>query len=316
MSGFSYVAFITPPSKQSFAMAMSEGTLLVGVLIGNSINGVLADRLGVANMAYISAGISVTPGLITFFFMADERKESTSRLTGGGWRWRDVIGFSNIISSIKCVFKRRKGRGRILLLLTFVIYAGPYFSTMGYGSASFLYYAKEQGFTISQYSVLNGYRDGMKGIGGAAILYSLQRWLKPECFNLMIGANAVLTVGYLVMSISALPASAWMGATLHTSQTLMTSLLRALQTSLCDKDEYGRMFAFDALFQVVTNQVVAIGFKSVYAATVVVWPEFFFVLCAIILILTMIVVTVEAIIKDSHDKLMYSVLDVNSNAPT
>ena len=54
MASYSYIATISPENKRALRIAMLEGIMLVGNLIGSTLCGVIADNLGLYVNAYIS----------------------------------------------------------------------------------------------------------------------------------------------------------------------------------------------------------------------------------------------------------------------
>ena len=300
MASYSYIATISPENKRALRIAMLEGIMLVGTLIGSTLCGVIADNLGLYVNAYISASLSILPCVVTVFGITQTKRDTEKEGHSTSWSWRNALGFRNLSSAFRCLAKRRPGRGRILLILSFFINAGPLFTTTGLGATTFLYLVKHRSWTLTEFSTYNGVTDAVAGVGAALILFTSWKYIKPDFFHLTISCCAFGVLAYTIMSIPGLPANFWIGGVLSVGVATLMALIKAFQTRLCGQDDFGKIFAFDAIYNILTTNAVVILFKSIYSATLPVWPEFFLVLNAAVLLITMIVIGVVAVIYDHH----------------
>lgn len=303
MSAFSYVALITPEEKRPFHMAISEGTLLFGVLIGTTINGFIIDDFGLDKLAYITAGITVLPLIITVLFVTDVTS------TNHSYTWRDIIGISHILDAFKTVYKKRPGYSRLLLNLSFVMYCFVFLAIQVLMAGSFLYFVKQRGLTYSQYSIFNGYTSAMKSIGGPLVVYIIKRFFKPDDFHFAIGCATSMAIGYTVMSINSIPYSMWIGGTFWLTQTSLFAIIRTTQTTICSKDELGKLFAFDAILQCVLSQTTTIAGKVIYTWSLSFWPGLFLAICAFLIVCSMISIAVYAYFHEKNLALSPKTLD-------
>ena len=309
MAGFSYVALVTPPDKHPVYMAFFEATILVGVLLGNTLNAAIVDTLGLDVMAYISAGASILPCLIIIFSVSNTKHLKTSEEK---WRWKEILGWRNLLSAFHCILKKRPGIGRLLLILTFLMYAGSFISSIGFSTTSFLYFTKQKGMTVTLYSSFLIYEEAMKGLGGSFILLAISMCKKPvDYFHLLITGYVFDISAFIIMSLPFYPVGAWIGCAMFVGHTITRAQVRALQAQLCDRDELGKMFAFDSIYQVIVNNAVSIGYRAVYSATLEVWPECSFSLCALVLLMSMVVAVFVSFLKQRHELLLKD--DSNNN---
>ena len=297
MAMLSYVGLVTSQEKRAFYMAIAEGVLLFGVLIGQTINGFIIDDLGLDTMAYITAAVSVLPVIVASVFVTD----ATS--TRHRYTWRDVITLSHMFDAFKTIYRKREGHKRKLLSLCFVMYSLPFVSVCTYMAGSFLYFVKERGITMSEYSIFNGYSSALKSFGGPLVVYLLKRFINPDQFHFAMGCAVSQIFGFTLMSIDIIPDSMWIGVTFIMTQTAYFALIRNLQTTICDKNEYGQLFAFDAILQCVLQSVVGILAKEVYTASLSFWPGLFLALCAFFYLCGMMVTIAVAYYHDK-DKSM------------
>lgn len=292
MAVFSYVALVTTPEKRAFYMALSEASLVIGVLIGTLVNGFIIDDLGLDTLAYITAGISVIPMIVSIAFVTDVT--STSHTSS----WRDMIGTSHFLDAFKTLYKKREGYSRLLLNLCFLIYSLLFVGTVMYMGGSYLYFVKERGLTMTEYSLFSAYVNVMKGFGGPSLVYVINRVFKPDEFHFAAGCGVSMVIGFIIMSIDAIPHSMWIGGAFMMTQTTFYAIIRDNQTKICSKEELGKLFAFDAIIQVIMTCVTAIVAKEVYTWSLTFWPGLFLALCAFLTICAMVVLNIFTFIHD------------------
>lgn len=300
MAAFSYVALVTPAEGRAVHMAIGEGVILIGALLGNTLNAAFVDNLGLDKVAYISAAISILPCLVIVLLVVDS---ASVKSLNEKWKWTEILGLTNLLSAFRCILKKRPGQGRKLLILTFILYAGPFVSSIGFSSNAFLYFTKERGMTLSDYSTFLVFEEAMKGLGGGIVLFLLAKFVEMEFFNLLIISCAIEILGYVSISLPFYPVCVWVGAIFFIGHSIVLALVRSLQAELCDKNELGMMFAFDSIYMVTINNFASIGFHAMYSASFQVWPEMTFAVCALILILSMVVIIFVSILKDRHDSI-------------
>lgn len=294
----SYLGLITSLETRAIYMAVAEGTVLVGSLVGTLANGFIIDNYGLDTLTYITAGISVLPLIIALVFFTDVVNPSNQSTT-----WRDVVGFSHVTNVFRTVYRKRPGYQRMLLNLSFVMYALPIMTVNCSIAGSFLYFIKERGLTMSEYSTFDGYRSAVKSFGGPLLVFLLKRFLNPDQFNFAIGCAISQVIGYTIMSIAAIPKSMWIGATFLLTETSYFGLVRALQTWICSDHEFGSFFAFDGILQCFLNNVISILTKEIYSESLLFWPGMFLAICAFFHVCSMIVTSVIAYFYDKDQNM-------------
>ena len=287
MSSFSYVALITPKDKTAVAMAICEGTILVGMLLGNVLNGPIIDRTSLPTLTYINSGFALLPLVIVAIFVTDVTSHSTVQYT-----WRNVIGLSHLLDAFKCVFKKREGNSRLLLNLSFVAYSLTYVGSAGLAANSFFYFVKEKGMTMTEYSVFTGTSSVLEGVTGPGILLLVRRFSKPHRNNISILACASVALGYMFLSLTPIPHIEWLGLLFLSGKLVFYAEIRLLQTKLCNKEELGRMFAYDALIQLLLGAGAAVLIKLLYSATLQIWSGMFLAVFSLLMVFAMVVVTI------------------------
>lgn len=299
MAEFSYVALITSMESRAFHMAVAEGTLGFGMLIGNTINGFIIDDLGLDALAYMTAGIAVLPLILSMVFMRDV-VHTSGRVTPS---WRDVVGFDHVLDAFKTVYKKREGYNRLLLNLSFVLYSFPFIANIIFASGAFLYFVKEVGFSMSEFSVFNGIRVASVCFGGPILILIVKKIKKVGDLDFAMGCTVVLALAMIIMSQPGIPYGLWVGCILSFPQGCMYALVRTIQTKICGRDELGRLFAFDAIMQCVLTTAMAIGAKVVYTESLIFWPSLFIALCGFMMLCAMIVIVVMSLLRNLHDSM-------------
>lgn len=294
MASFSYIAYVTPPEKRTVNMAIAEGSLLIGALIGQTANGFIIDDFGLDTLAYITAAVCVLPMLIGLVFMTE------AMTITGKTNLKDAIGVRNLLSAFQTLYKRRAGYSRMLLNTSFVLYAFPmvaYHSSMAGG---FLYFVKERGLTMSEFSIFNGYVTALKGVGGPLIVLLIKKYFKPDEYDFAMACAVSSAIGYTVISIDTIPGSMWIGGAFLMFQAAFFAVVRVIQTQHCSNVEFGKLFAFDAIMQIALTQLSSTLVKQVYASSFHVWPGLFLALCAFWHICSMAVLAIVRYYSSKH----------------
>ena len=299
MAVFSYIALISPVETRAFHLAIAEGTLGLGSLIGTSINGVIIDDMGLDTMAYLTAGIAVVPVILSLVFVRD-----ALYMTGGKPpNWREVVGFSHVLDAFKTIYKKRQGYKRLLLNLSFVLYAFPFVAMLIFSSGSFLYFVKEIGLSMTQYSAFNTFRVVGFCVGGPALIYVIRKLRDVPDLDFAMCCNVMMALGAIIMSQPSIPGSMWIGSVFLFPYGSMFALIRAIQTKICGKEELGRLFAFDAIMQCILTTTITIGARELYTESLSFWPGLFLAIQALILVFSMIVIIIMSRFK-SYDRVL------------
>lgn len=297
MASFSYIAYITPPEKRTVNMAIAEGSLLMGALIGQTTNGFIIDDLGLDTLTYITAAVCVLPMVIGFVFMT-EAVTNTGKST-----WRDAIGVRHLLGPFSTLYKRREGYSRIILNTSFVLYALPYVAMHFYMVGGFLYFVKERGLTMSEFSIFNGYVTALKGIGGPLVVLIIKKFFKPDEYDFAMACTVSSVIGFTLISIDSIPASMWVGGAFLMFQAAFFAVVRVIQTEQCSKVELGKLFAFDAIMQIVIGEIGTVLVKQIYASSLLFWSGLFLALCAFLHICSMVVLAIVRYYSSKHNAL-------------
>lgn len=292
MSSFSYIALITPKEKITFTMSVCEGTVIIGLVLGTLVNGPLIESTSLADMAYINAGFTVLPLIIVWIFVTDVTHTGRRKYT-----WREVVGASHALESIKCMFKQRPGHSRLLLQLSFVTYSCSFVTISGFLGNSFLYFVKEEGMSLTVFSVYSALGLAGRGACGSGMIWLANRFGVTDRSNLLVGSLVSIFVGFTIMSIDGIAYNAWIGAIFLCTQTVVFAEIRSLQTEICKLDELGKLFSYDALIQLILSAVAAASFKWMYSATLNIWPGFFLMVCAFLHLLALVLVVIMDRVK-------------------
>ncbi|XP_067933863.1 lysosomal proton-coupled steroid conjugate and bile acid symporter SLC46A3-like [Watersipora subatra] len=296
VSSFSYLAIVASRDRVAIIMSMCEGTLLAGVLIGNLINGPIIDATSLSTLAYINTGITLSPVLIVVFFVTDVTSTSDNDYT-----WKDVFNFDRISDVYKFIRKKRKGNTRLTLFLCYITYSCVYLVTTGLSANDFLYFVKNRGMSMTEYSLFSGLLSAAKTILGPMIIYLGRRFVKTDRFNLLMFACTLPPIGLILMSNASIPNSAWIGGVFICTQTSFFGEMRSLQTSLCDKDELGQLFTLDGIVLLVLTTFGSIGYKALYGASLAFWSGSYLALSAFFYICAMaVIIAIHIIVSNDH----------------
>lgn len=285
MATYSYITRISTPEIMAVTMAVLECSVELGILAGILISGPLADTFGLDSLAYINVGLAFIPVILVMTFVKEIPRENKAA-------WRDVVGVRHIFDAIVCVFKARPRYSRLRINLCFVCTYSLSIAAAGYAAVSYLYFVKEEGMTMTQLSVFTAFLMFVKGVGGPVILGLAKRFLHVALPTMATVSCGVLVCGYAIMSINSIPYSIWIGGTLLMFQSVVLALVRSFQVTLVEKDEVGKLFAYDGIVQVVFSLATMMFFKELYSATLLFWPGLFLAFCAFLNIISMLVIVV------------------------
>lgn len=294
MSAFGYVTKAVRPENRYFHFALTEGSLLIGILAGNLLNGPIIDNFGLDVMVYICVAACGLVVFIVCFFFVDIRQPSSN------FSWKETLRMKYAFDFLKCVFKRRPGHSRMILQLCFVTYTVVYICVLGYHSLGFLYFVKEVGLTLTQYSIYSGVVLALQ----AAVSPFLMLLAKKLGMDLMTAgqiAAVLLAVGFTVMSLGKSLVLIWIGGMFLTVQTVVFAVARNAQTKLVEKDELGKLFSYDALVQAIMKTAAIFSFNSLYAWSLPFWPQLFIALGALLSVICLIILSI-IILLQRHDR--------------
>ena len=288
MSSYAYISRVTRTEDRPLYMTLLEGSSALGCIIGLLGGGMIQTHTGLSTVGFVSAGMALAPFLSTLVFTvelprADNHNASEQRDTDCMRR----IGLTRMLDAIRCVQKRRDDYKRLQLNLCYIAVSTASFSANGLGVNSFLYYHKQNGLTLSGYTLYFAYIMAVVAVGGPLIL-KLTNSLKLNPATRGALAAAFVALGYCVMALDFIPHGMWIGGAFIACQSVVYASARSYATQLVRVDEIGKVFAYDAMLQVILQISSTILFKWVYSVTVEHWAGFFVALCGFLLILSSI----------------------------
>lgn len=273
-------------------MAVLEGSAAAGCLVGMLGGGAIQSCLGLSITAFVSAGIALAPILITAIFTVElppRVNNSALHCEGQGspnTSCLNKIGVMRMLDAIKCVFKKREHYKRTRLNLCYLANSAANMAANGLVVNSFLYFHKQYELTISSYTIYFSYLMGVVAVGGPVIMKAASLCLKFNSATIGMMAAAFLAIGYAVMSIGVIPHGLWIGGAFLAFQSVVYASARSYAVRLVRTDEIGKIFAYDAMLQVLLQILSAILFKWVYSITVEHWAGFFVAFCGLLCLIS------------------------------
>lgn len=299
MAVFSYLALIAPEKERTLYLALAEGCVGIGVLVAESMNGVIIDELGLSTLTYITVGLAIPPLLIAFVFMRDvEHSGATPTLPAS--TCSQLLSPQRFFDAFKTIYKKRKGYNRCLLNLSFVLFLFPFVGETAIDSASFLYFVKELGFTMTEFSIFCAVKVSTVCLGGPIVIILVKRYLNPDDLKFAMVCCAMVALGFILMSQPEIPGSIWFGGIFLITETPFNALVKTIQTKICGADELGRLFAIIVIMEGMVGTVISILTKIFYAASISVWASSFIAVAAFTHICAMLVIWIMSFIQDRH----------------
>lgn len=295
MSAFSYSALAVDPDKRHYNLAIAEGTVVGGIVIGTLINGPIIDNYGLDTMLFINCGTCVIVIMIVVFLVKDIPKEFSS-----SFKWRDIVSLSHIFDAVKCVFRPRAKHSRILIHLSVAAYCCIYIAVTGYTALMFLYFVKELGLTLTQFSYFTAIGNFIKASLGPIILI-LTKKIGINPLDTGVVAAGMVALGYIIQSITTSYAILVTAFIFLAFQSVVFAVIRALLAFIVDRDELGKVFAYDAILQVILNSVASLLFNVLYEHTLTVWPAMFLTVGGILCFFGVILMAVISCLKAKDD---------------
>lgn len=286
MASLSYVALITSKDSQGITLAICEGTMLIGVLLGNLINGPIVDATSLSTLAYINAALTLLPVLIVSVFLTDVLPSR-----GVQRSWKDILGVPHLLDAVKCVFKKRQGHNRLKIHICLAALLCLFMAAHGFTNVSFLYFVKQRQMSMTEYSIFTGMLSALKSIVGPGALTLLKKGFSLDERDIGMFSLAAGTLGYTVMSIDSIPYSAWIGGILLCPEIIFFGIIYSFQIDSCDDDEFGQLFAYNGITKFLLGTVGLAAYQSLYSATLLVWPAAFLAVSAMLSIISMIMFT-------------------------
>lgn len=296
MSGYSYVVLAATEDSRAFHMALAEGSIVIGMVLSSLVSGPVIETIGLNWAIYINTGLNVALLPIIIFGLREIPKDMAET-----FKFKDILTFDNIKDAVKCVFKARPGRNRLLIHLNIAAYCCAYFGVTGAGAISFLFYVKEVGLTVTQYSYYNTVSLVLRAFGAPALL-RLSKALKIDSFNVAVIATGVVVIGYTIQSLSLDLGFIFVGAALLSFQAVIYAVVRATLASIVAKDELGKIFAYDAILLVVLTSLCTAFFNYLYDWSLPFWPSMHLAMAAVMFLASLSVFIVMALIKIHQDR--------------
>lgn len=307
MSGYSYVVLAVNTENRDFHMAMAEGAIVVGMILSTLASGPAIDNFGLNRSIYVNAGLNLLLLPLIIFGLRDIPKEGAET-----YRWTDIFTTKNITDAIKCAFKSRPNYTRLLIHLNIASYYFAFCGVTGAGAVTFLFFVKEVGLTVTQYSYFNSISLVLR-VFGAPVLLKLTKRFKLDSNNVAVISCGLVSLGYILQSVSMNLLYIFAGTFFLAFQAVMYAVIRSNLASLVAKDELGKIFAYDAIIQVMLSSLCSMTFNYLYQWSLPVWPSMFLAAAALLHIAALIVFIIMAIVKVYQDNLgdfnMYEQID-------
>ena len=265
-------------------MAVLEGAGAAGCLIGLLGGGFIESHFGLPITAFVSVGIALAPIMCTAIFTVELSPRVDNSAVSDGSAGTNVsvlrrVGVTRMLDAIQCVFKKRDCSKRIRLNLCYVANAATSMAANGLVVNSFLYFHKQYGLPIENYTIYFSYIMGTVAVGGPLLLKAMTTCMRQSSAVHGMLSAAVLVVGYAIMSVEVIPHCLWIGGALLAFQSVVYASVRSFAVQLVRADEIGKIFAYDAMLQVILQLTSSILFKWIYSLTVEVWAGFFVAFC-------------------------------------
>ena len=302
MASFSYNARITSVENRSIIMALTEASLGVGSIIGGYTSGPLITRFGVPALFGITLGINACIAIIAFF-MTDILKNDSGKLS-----MSDIFGFRRLVDAATAMFHRRVGYRRMLIQMSFASFFGVYCGMILSSSVGFLYFVKNIGFSLDLYSIYMGSSGALITITSTIVLVIVKYLHLNQRGAAIIGAG-LCSIGFTINSIGKPIWLPWLGMVFMATQGLPFAVLRTYQSTLARGDELARLFAYEALLQIVLTQLTQIFGSNFYIWTVEFWPGATLALAAGCVIFSIIMMVLSIHVQKWNDQLEYQTLE-------
>lgn len=296
MSSFSYISRSCPAESRHIYIAVGEGCLLFGGVLAGLVTGPIVEHLGLDVLVYINTGMCLVTVLTAAFLVVDISQDGADKIS-----WREFFRPKEIFSAIICICKYRTERKRLLL---FTI-CGAFMFTMtaidGIMAVSFLYGVKTLGMSLTAYSIYTSVIDLLKSFGGPAVMILAKR-LKIEPLYIAHLIIISLIVGYIVMSLRDNLYFFWIGSVLLFPQIMPIGVIRNEMIKLVSENEYGKIFAFVSLMQVILQFIANLIYNGLYGWSVAFWPQMFAALCSFLYVMTFALIAVFSLLKLKYIK--------------
>lgn len=281
MSGFSYISLASKPGDRAFFLAVGESINILGTIIGNIISGPIIDNFGLDVMVYINVGTCILAALIVVVFVKDINKPGAAT-----FKWKDLFRVDQVADVFRTVYKKRSNYSRLVMHMCYLIYASVYALIVGASSLGFLYFVKEVGLSMTQYSILNAVSTFLKSVTCPAVLYAAKRFNFNQLTGSLFSAVA-LVFSFISLSLGPQIYFILTFAILSSGFLITFAVMRSIQSNIAARHEFGKIFTFDSLIQVSLNTGVTILFNFIYMHSLSFWPQLFAAFLAFICIFTL-----------------------------
>lgn len=299
MSSLSYIAIIADPASRHISLGIGEAAMMCGAFIGTLTNGPIIDNWGLDVLGYINVGINVITGMVVICLVPEIYKETADK-----YSWREVLKPHHILDTFKCIFRPRPGKRRLFLNMSLTVYCTLFMTVQVTTSVGFLYFVKEEGMSLTTYSLFNSFAFMSKAI--SMFVLWLSKKMQLDKLDMAIIFSGLHTGAYILLSVNGGGVSAlqWIAIALMGGHLAVFAVLRNIQVSLVDQDETGKLFAYDAIIQLLCFTVLSIGINLIYGWSVAFWPEFIFSVSSLVGLISLAVMVSLILMIQRNDNII------------
>ncbi|KAJ8925662.1 hypothetical protein NQ315_009507 [Exocentrus adspersus] len=234
----SYITDVSNEESRGMRMALFEGVLAGGILLGNISSSYLFYATSYVWVFAIAAAISALGLLYTIFFIPEslQNPETQGKLRG-------FFQISNLMDMALTTFKRRERYIRTLILLNLVLLTIVIFIINGDSGIMFLYLREKFDWTLTKFTLFSSATNVVWIVSTMGGTYLLHKILKIEETVLLLIGLIFALVSALLQGLAKTDAYLYTAGGVRCFSGMISPMSRSLISKLVPDNEIAKIFS-------------------------------------------------------------------------
>ncbi|XP_018790448.1 PREDICTED: proton-coupled folate transporter-like isoform X1 [Bactrocera latifrons] len=291
---FCLVSDVSDEGSRARRLFLVEGTMAIGMLVGNLIASSILAATGTIGVFVIAASMDLVAFLYIAIFITESLNIKLERTKS---HVREFFKFDLIKDLVKTCLKRRPHYDRCIIWCIMFALISTTFVQQGEANVLYLFLRNKFNLTLQEFTTFTAIGIGIKMIGCAIILLLLF-----VVFSVPLTVVAILGfLGSFADSlIRALAEKFWqmyVAAFAGFMGGINSPMLQAVLAGLVDRTEIGKVYAVITSLQTLSPLASAPVYTGIYNATLVSSPGAFYFLSAGIYVASFLLITISYIMQ-------------------
>ncbi|XP_064411403.1 proton-coupled folate transporter [Latimeria chalumnae] len=293
LSAFSYIADVTDRKSRTKRMGIAESMIFVGGTVGFLLSGLLLQHYSFTNAFGVYCGLNVVSVLYILLWIVEPKccpdQQNLHHRTDDD-KTEEIIKVSLLTyakQSLKTILKQRPAQDRQKLLFSLVCMFLINLCNVGEQSISLMYLMyPPRSFTSGLYGGFNSTKMLLSGFCLLCVFPLLLRCIRE--LTLAKFGTIVRAASFILLAFSTNTWMVFIVAVVGAPSGFTVAVIRSVSSQIVEPTEQGAMFSFMSSVETTCLFFGAAIFNSLYPETLSSFPGMCFLVMAVLLIITLI----------------------------